>query len=183
MSLIWVLSPCGCSHCRVATDFFFFFHYLSQVELLTIQANQPAKREKNVPFPSTKKSHTLHQKTPVGVTQRGLEKRKKKSGSLAVYGAAREAARALHLTAPLSGPSLQPRTIPRCHLQLCYEFILSSNPRRRTGGWLNTTPWWTCRDRGNGSQMCFQIMHKAICKHRISCNIFIFLLVYFCLNI
>lgn len=57
----------------------------------------------------------------------------KKSGSLAVYGAAREAARALHLTALLSEPSLQPRTIPRCHLQLWYELILPSNPRKRIG--------------------------------------------------
>lgn len=49
-----------------------------------------------------------------------------KSGSLAVSGAAGEVVRALHLTAPLSEPILNPRTIALCHLQLCYTLIMPS---------------------------------------------------------
>lgn len=49
-----------------------------------------------------------------------------KSGSLAVYGAAGEAVRALHLTAPLSEPTLNPRTIALCHLELWHTLIMPS---------------------------------------------------------
>ncbi len=49
-----------------------------------------------------------------------------KSGSLAVYGTAREAVRTLHLTALLSEPTQNPRTIALCHLELWHTLIMPS---------------------------------------------------------
>lgn len=112
--VFWGHYPLGCSQLQsfsVAKDFFLS---LLEPSWPSHGRSKPASRERKECFlPLNQKSHTLHQKTPVGVRQE-----KKKSGSLAAYGAAREAGRALYLTAPLSEPSQQPRTTPRCHLQL-----------------------------------------------------------------
>lgn len=131
-----------------------FFLSLIRPRCPSHNASKSASRGRKECFlPLNQKAHTLHQKTPVGERQRSSEG--KKSGSLAVYGAAREAVRALHLTALLSEPSLHPGTIPRCHLQLWCELILPSNPRLMWAG-RKQRPLWTRRDvrRCNKSQMC-----------------------------
>ncbi|MEQ2192257.1 hypothetical protein XENOCAPTIV_009199, partial [Xenoophorus captivus] len=49
-----------------------------------------------------------------------------KSGSIAACGAAGEVGRALHLTALLSEPRLNPRTIPLCHLEVHHTLTMPS---------------------------------------------------------
>lgn len=58
----------------------------------------------------------------------GSGDRREKSGSLAVYGAAREAVRTLHLTAPLSELARNPRTTALCHLEPWRTLIMPSRP-------------------------------------------------------
>lgn len=144
--LIQVGRPCSCSQWPCCTILVFFLAFL-QDDLLTTQANQPAKGGKNVSFPSTRNptpSTRKHQLVRGSRVWRGGGG----SGSLAVCGAAKEAVRALHLTAPLSEPSLPSGTIPCCHLQLRCELILPSR--------VNSAPPWTRREkrRSNQSQMC-----------------------------
>lgn len=132
--LIWAHDPRGCSQAALLQCCYRLFSFITWAKLTFSRykyASQP--REKSM-FSSPQPE--IPHPPPENTSWReavGLGEKKKKSGSLAVYGAVREAARALHLTAPLSEPSLQPRTIPRCHLQLWDKWILSSNPRRRTG--------------------------------------------------
>lgn len=79
---------------------------------------------KKLPFSSPRNPHLLEKKNVTGRCQ--AVKMKAKSGTFAVCGAAGEVGRALHLTAPLSEPGLNPRTIALCHLEVHHTLIMPS---------------------------------------------------------